>query len=84
MADKISLRILLLCYEYPPLGGGGGVGAQQYAEAWVAKGHKVSVRTGGGGGLSPQELMSGVHIVRVGTARKKDRATSTPLSIHCT
>ena len=81
MADKISLRILLLCYEYPPLGGGGGVGAQQYAEAWAAKGHTVSVITGGGGGLSPQELMSGVHIVRVGTARKKDRATSTPLSM---
>jgi hypothetical protein len=32
------VEILLLCYEYPPLGGGGGVGAQQYAEAWAAKG----------------------------------------------
>ena len=44
-ADR-PLQILLLCYEYPPIGGGGGVGAQRYAEEWASAGHRVTVLTG--------------------------------------
>jgi glycosyltransferase involved in cell wall biosynthesis len=75
------LAILLLCYEYPPIGGGGGVGARQYAEAWVAKGHDVTVLTSHADGLARREQVNGVHVVRVPTWGKKDRATSTGLSM---
>ena len=75
------LAILLLCYEYPPIGGGGGVGAKQYAEAWAAKGHDVTVLTSHAEGLAAHEQVNGVCIVRVRTWGKKDRATSTGLSM---
>jgi glycosyltransferase involved in cell wall biosynthesis len=75
------LAILLLCYEYPPIGGGGGVGARQYAEAWAAHGHRVTVLTSHAPGLARREVVNGVEVVRVATWGKKDRATSTVLSM---
>ena len=75
------LAILLLCYEYPPIGGGGGVGAKQYAEAWAAQGHQVTVLTGHAVGLAERERVNGVDVVRVATWGKKNRATSTALSM---
>lgn len=77
----MPLNILVLCYEYPPIGGGGGVGAQQYAEAWAAKGHRVTVLTSHAPGFPRRETTRGVAIVRVRTVGKKDRATSTGLSM---
>jgi glycosyltransferase involved in cell wall biosynthesis len=75
------MNILLLCYEYPPIGGGGGVGAQQYAEAWAAKGHRVRVLTSRAGALAARELVRGVEVVRVFAGGRKDRATSTNLTM---
>lgn len=75
------MNILLLCYEYPPLGGGGGIGVRQYAEAWAAKGHRVAVLTGGARGLPRREILNGVEIVRVTTLGRKDRATATNLAM---
>lgn len=83
-ADRVGgdpLTILLACYEYPPIGGGGGVGAKQYAEAWASKGHEVTVLTSRAGGLPAREQIRGVNVVRVGTLGKKERATSTALSM---
>ena len=39
------MRILTLCYEYPPIGGGGGRVAQAVAEGLAARGHEVRVQT---------------------------------------
>ncbi len=75
------MRILLLCYEYPPIGGGGGVGAQQYAEAWAAKGHEVVVLTSRTRGLPRRATEAGVQVVRIRALGKKSRATSTQLSM---
>ena len=75
------MNILLFCFEYPPIGGGGGVGAQQYAEAWVSQGHDVMVLTGLAEGLASQEMVNGVEVVRVQTLGRQDRATSTFLSM---
>jgi glycosyltransferase involved in cell wall biosynthesis len=75
------LAILLLCYEYPPIGGGGGVGARQYAEAWAAQGHRVTVLTSRAEGLAPRERVRDVDVVRVPAWGKKDRATATVVSM---
>jgi len=78
-----TLNILLLCFEYPPIGGGGGVGAQQYAEAWVSAGHQVTVVTSRAYGLSGREVVNGVNIIRVYTVEREDRATSNFLAMLC-
>ena len=75
------MKILTLCYEYPPLGGGGGVGVQQYAEAWVRKGHDVIVVTSWAKRLRFAENINGVDIIRIWTIGKKDRATTTFVSM---
>jgi len=75
------MNILVLCYEYPPIGGGGGVGAKQYAEAWAQKGHTVRVLTSWARGLKFKETLNDVEIIRVFTLGRKDRATATFLSM---
>ena len=82
MAER-KLNILILCYEYPPIGGAGGVGAQQYAEAWAEAGHQVTVLTSWDRGLQRRERLRGVEIIRVPTFGKKNRATATNLSMLC-
>lgn len=76
-----TVKILLLCYEYPPLGGGGGVGAQQYAEAWARNGHMVTVLTGRARGLEFRERINNVDIIRVPTLGRGGRATASLLSM---
>ncbi len=77
------MNILVLCYEYPPIGGGGGVGAKQYAEAWAEAGHTVTVLTSWDRGLKRRERLRGVDLIRVPTFGKKNRATATNLSMLC-
>ena len=71
------LHVLVLCYEYPPVGGGGGVGARQYAEAWVAAGHAVTVLTSGSKDLPPEEISGGLRVVRLRVFGRRERATAT-------
>jgi glycosyltransferase involved in cell wall biosynthesis len=75
------VNILVLCYEYPPIGGGGGVGAKQYAEAWAQKGHKVTVLTSWARGLNTKEMLNNVHVLRVRTFGRGSRATATFVSM---
>jgi glycosyltransferase involved in cell wall biosynthesis len=72
-----SLHILVLCYEYPPVGGGGGVGARQYAEAWAAAGHRVTVLTSGTPDLPVEERTGNLRVVRLRVSGRKERATAT-------
>lgn len=71
------LHILVLCYEYPPVGGGGGVGARQYAEAWAAAGHRVTVLTSGTPELPVEVTSTNLRVVRLRVAGRKERATAT-------
>jgi glycosyltransferase involved in cell wall biosynthesis len=59
-----NMRILFCNYEYPPLGGGGGVINALLAQELATR-HEVAVLTSCGPGLTRQEVASGVQIIRV-------------------
>lgn len=58
------MRILFCNYEYPPLGGGGGVVMAALARE-LARRHEVTVITSRACGLSPEDDDHGVRVVRV-------------------
>ena len=68
MDEKV--KILVLCYEYPPLGGGGGRVAQSIAEQMAARGHEVRVQTAALGWRSVRESIAGVEIFRTASGRR--------------
>jgi glycosyltransferase involved in cell wall biosynthesis len=69
------MNILTFNYEYPPLGGGGGVIHALLAETLAAR-HRVSVITSGCGGLPRQETRNGVEIHRVPVIGRRDMAVA--------
>ena len=71
----------MLCYEYPPLGGGGGIGVRQYAKAWAARGCRVAVLTSRARGLPARQVEEGVEVIRVATLGRRERATATNLAM---
>ena len=64
-------KILTLCCEYPPVGGGGATACQGLAEALARRGHEVDVVTAGMRGLPSFEQQNGVRIHRVGGIRRR-------------
>jgi len=58
------MRILYCNYEYPPLGGGGGVINKQIAEE-LAKRHTVDVLTSQGMDMPSKTVENGVTVYRV-------------------
>lgn len=64
------MRILFCNYEYPPLGGGGGVVNALLAEE-LARRHEVTVLTSQGLGLSAEQVAGGVRIIRVPVLLRK-------------
>ena len=59
------MNILVINYEYPPIGGGGGFVTRDILESMVAMGHSVFVITSHYGRLSFKETVNGVRIMRV-------------------
>ena len=59
------MRILLINYEYPPIGGGGGFVTRDIVECMVELGSKVTVLTSGYGDLKKKENINGVEVIRV-------------------
>ncbi len=72
------MKILVLCYEYPPLGGGGGRVAQTVAKALAARGHEVRVHTGGMAHLPKRQEENGVEVIRIRSGRKREDRCSIP------
>jgi glycosyltransferase involved in cell wall biosynthesis len=72
------MRILFCNYEYPPLGGGGGVVNAMLAEN-LAKRHEVTVLTSRAFGLPLDAVEHGVRVVRVPTfSRRLTAAANIP------
>ncbi len=70
------MKILTLCYEYPPLGGGAGRVAKSIAEELAARGHEVRFQTGGMPYLPKHERIGGVDVFRTNSFRKREEACS--------
>jgi glycosyltransferase involved in cell wall biosynthesis len=78
------MRILVLCYEYPPIGGGGGRVAKTVAEELARRGHDVRVQTAALGFRSRQEQTNGVAIYRAASARRvPDTCRVHEMGLYC-
>lgn len=75
------MRILVLNYEYPPLGGGGGRVTQDLVSEWVKLGYKVDIITSQYKDLSKFENNGDINIHRVFVLNRKDRNSATLLSM---
>ena len=65
------LRIGLVCYEFPPVGGGGGRALYDLAKNLTKKGHFVHVITSKFDGLSELEVREGISIQRIFSFRSQ-------------
>lgn len=64
------MRVLLINYELPPLGGGAGVASEQIALQMAALGHQVTILTSAHRSLPRRERRGGVEIRRIRTLRR--------------
>jgi len=70
------MRILMLNYEFPPLGGGGGIAAKKIAEGFIEKGYEVDYVTSHHPELKRYEEVDGIKVHRVPVGRKKKDTAS--------
>lgn len=64
------MRILVLNYEFPPVGGGGGRASAELIQALVDRGHELRLITSHAEGLPRSEQRNGFQITRVPTGRQ--------------
>jgi len=75
------MKILVLNYEYPPVGGGGGQASADICSGLAARGHELRVITSWIPGLPLEEIQDGVLIRRVRTGRKSRYRASFPVML---
>lgn len=75
------MNILLFNYEYPPLGGGGGVFCMQLAEELVKKNCKITVITSNFANQKNHEIINDVHIIRVPILMRKHQTAASLVSM---
>ena len=64
------MRLLLLNYEYPPIGGGASYASRDLARLFAARGHEVLVITSAWRGQPQREIDGGVELWRVPALRR--------------
>jgi len=64
------MRILVVIYEYPPVGGGGGRAAQDICQELALHNHEIRVLTAHIKGLPKLENQGGVLVRRIPSARR--------------
>ncbi|MBT6842413.1 MAG: glycosyltransferase family 4 protein [Candidatus Melainabacteria bacterium] len=74
--------LLLVSYEYPPIGGGAANACRQYAQLLAARGTKVVVLTSAYADLPLREEHGDLVIVRI-PAGRKDQHKSNPFQMFC-
>ena len=74
------MKILICNFEYPPLGGGGGVSTSLLAQE-MARRHEVTVLTSRGNGTPYDSMENGVRVVRVPVFFRKQQASANFLSM---
>jgi glycosyltransferase involved in cell wall biosynthesis len=72
------MKILILCYEYPPVGGGGGRVAASVAEGLATRGHEVKVVSAGLRHLARRAVAAGVEVHRPESFRSREDTCSVP------
>ena len=72
------VRILLLNYEHPPLGGGGGRLAAKVAAGLVQRGHQVRIVTAGMPHLPLESVEEGIEVRRLRAFRRREDTCSIP------
>lgn len=72
------MKILVLCYEYPPVGGGGGRVAASVAAGLATRGHEVKVVSAGLRHLPREAVIDGVEVLRPESFRKREDTCSVP------
>ena len=70
------MRILMINYEYPPLGGGAGNATHHIAGQLAEMGHKVAVMTSSFRDLQTKERDRGVEIFRIPVLRRSSHRCS--------
>jgi glycosyltransferase involved in cell wall biosynthesis len=66
----------MINYEFPPLGGGGGVASYQIARALTERHHEVDVLTTGWRDLPGEETVDGLSVYRVTVPGRGDLSTA--------
>ena len=72
------MRILVLNYEFPPLGGGGGQIAADFCRYLALFGHEVQVHTSGHDSLPAREIRDNYTIIRSFALRRRLHTCSVP------
>lgn len=75
------MKILVLNYEFPPVGGGGGQVSADLCQALAANGHALRVLTTRVSGLPKREAKDGYEILRVFTGRRSLYRASFPVML---
>lgn len=72
----MSMNILIVSHEYPPIGGGGANACLYLAKEYAKSGHQVTLVTSAYKDLLSEEVVGNVRIIRVKALRKKEEKST--------